>query len=498
MTRSLKPFDKGTVHFCGIGGIGMSGIAEVLYEIGYQVQGSDLKSNDTTKRLQERGIRVIKGQTEENLIDENGRPVELLVASAAVPADNPEIISAKSLRIPIMDRAEMLGEIMRLKWSIGVAGTHGKTTTTTLVSAMLDHGGYDPTVINGGIVNAYGANSRHGEGEWIVAEACEAYGSILHFRPTIGVVTNIDPEHLDYYKTFDNLKRAFRAYLQNLPFYGFGVVCIDDHNAQSLLKDVTDRSIYTYGTSPQADCRARNIRIDSRGSTFDLRINGRLTRKARTVKDIFLPMPGRHNVLNSLAAITIGLRFDMSEKTIKETLANFTGVKRRFTKTGEVDGITIIDDYGHHPVEIKAVLKAARESRSGDKGRRGKIIAVFQPHRYSRLNDLFDEFCNCFNDADIALITDIYAAGEKPIKGREKEDLAQGMTAAGHRKARAFDGDIERLANEIIRVSDSGDLVICLGAGSISKWANALPDAMKALKSNKSESDDPHKRVQSN
>ncbi len=480
MGRSLKPFDKGTIHFTGIGGIGMSGIAEVLSTIGYSVQGSDLKQSKNTERLEKLGIKVFIGQKAENLIDENGKAVELVVASAAVPQDNPEIVTAENKRIPVIDRAEMLGEIMRLKWSIGIAGTHGKTTTTTLVATMLDQADLEPTVINGGIVNAYGTNAHYGEGEWIVAEACEAYGSIQHFRPTIGVVTNIDPEHLDYYGTFDNLKNAFKNYIQNLPFYGFGIVCVDDPEVQSLLKDVTDRSLFTYGTSPQADCRARNIRITPQGCYFDVRINGRLRAQQHEIKNLFLPMPGEHNVLNALAAIAIAQKFRLDDMVIREALQNFQGVKRRFTKTGEVNGVTIIDDYGHHPSEIRAVLQAARNARPNATS--GKVIAVFQPHRYSRLDDLFDDFCNCFNEADVVYITDIYAAGEEPIEGREKEDFVKGLVQAGHRSAHIFEGASGKdLAPVIADTMQKGDLVICLGAGSISLWANDLPAELEKL-----------------
>lgn len=478
------PFDIGTIHFTGIGGIGMSGIAEIMHNLGYQIQGSDHQDSGNVKRLKKLGIPIALEQKEENLTDIDGKSVALVVASAAIPKDNPEMVAARRHRIPIIDRAEMLGEVMRLKWSIGVAGTHGKTTTTSIVSTMLETGDFDPTVINGGIVNAYGTNAKYGKGDWIVAEACEAFGSFTRIRPTIGIITNIDAEHLDYYKTFDNLRNAFRDYLQNLPFYGFGVVCIDDHEVQALIPKVSDRQIFTYGQSPQADVRATQIRFTPEGTFFDVTISGQLKNSDgtnRIVKNMKLNMPGKHNVLNSLVAVTIGAKMGMNDDQLKQGLASFQGVKRRFTKTGEVDGVIIIDDYGHHPVEIEAVLTSARNiTQDTDK----KIIAVFQPHRYSRLHDLFDDFCTCFNDANTVIIADVYAGGEQPIKGFDRDALVNGLIKCGHKHVLPLEHEGE-LPKLIQKYTESGDYVICLGAGDITKWANALPKNLAKLSKKK-------------
>ncbi len=472
------PFDIGTIHFTGIGGIGMSGIAEIMNNLGYQIQGSDISESINVKRLKKLGIPIATTQTKENLVDIDGKTVALVVASAAIPKDNPEMVAARKHRIPIVDRAEMLGEVMNLKWSIGVAGTHGKTTTTSIVGTMLDVGDFDPTVINGGIVNAYGTNAKYGDGDWVVAEACEAFGSFTRIRPTIGVITNIDAEHLDHYKTFDNLRDAFRSYLQNLPFYGFGVVCIDDHEVQALIPKVSDRQIYTYGLSPQADVQAFNIRFTPEGTFFDVMIGGQFKiKKDRMIKNLKLNMPGKHNVLNALVGVTIGLKMGMTDDQIKLGLANFTGVKRRFTQTGKVNGVTIIDDYGHHPVEISAVLTAARQMVSDTSG---KVIAVFQPHRYSRLQGLFDDFCTCFNDANTVIISDVYAGGEQPIKGFDRDALVNGLIKCGHKHVLPLEHERE-LPKLIRQYAEHGDIVICLGAGSITKWANTLPENLEKL-----------------
>lgn len=478
------PFDIGTIHFTGIGGIGMSGIAEIMHNLGYQIQGSDSSDSANVKRLKKLGIQIEVGQKEENLTDVDGKSVALVVASAAIPKDNPEIVAAHQHRIPVIDRAEMLGEVMRLKWSIGVAGTHGKTTTTSIISTMLETGNFDPTVINGGIVNAYGTNAKYGQGDWIVAEACEAFGSFTRIRPTVAVITNIDAEHLDYYKTFDNLRDAFRSYLQNLPFYGFGVVCIDDHEVQALIPKVSDRQIFTYGKSPQADVRATQIRITPDGTFFDVTIGGQLKNSdgtERLIKNMKLNMPGEHNVLNALAAVTIGVKMDMNDEQLKQGLAQFSGVKRRFTKTGEVDGVTIIDDYGHHPVEIEAVLTAARSMLSHPDN---KIITVFQPHRYSRLRDLFNDFCTCFNNANTVIISDVYAGGEQPIKGVDRDALVNGLIKCGHRHVLPLEHERE-LPKLISQYAHDGDIVIFFGAGSITKWANALPKSLEKLSKKK-------------
>ncbi len=468
--RSI-PLETGPMHFIGIGGIGMSGIAEVLHNLGYTVQGSDLSDNANCQRLRAMGIPVATGHAAENI-----GSATVIVYSSAVHTDNPEMVEARSRRLPLVRRADMLAELMRLKWSIAIAGTHGKTTTTSLVSTLLHRAGMDPTVINGGIINAFGTNARLGKGEWLVAEADESDGTFLRLPATIGVVTNIDPEHLDHYGTFDKIRQAFTDFVSGLPFYGFGVLCLDHPEVQALVPKVTDRRLLTYGTSPQADVQATNIRPGRTGGIFDVRVSDRVGKAgARTLADVRLNLFGRHNVLNALATIAIGMELGIPDKVIMQSLANFEGVKRRFTKTGEVGGITVIDDYGHHPVEIAAVLKAARDA-AGD----ARVIAVMQPHRYTRLSSLFDPFCTCFHDADIVRIADVYAAGEPPLPGIDKNALVEGVRAHGHRDVAALEGP-ETLATEIARIAKPGDFVICLGAGSISQWAYALPKQLETL-----------------
>jgi UDP-N-acetylmuramate--alanine ligase len=464
------PLGIGTIHFVGIGGIGMSGIAEILHNLGYTVQGSDISDNANVQRLRDLGIRVFIGQKAENIAD-----AKVVVISTAVKPDNPEVIAARAEMIPVVRRSEMLAELMRLKAAIAVGGTHGKTTTTSLVATMLDAAGLDPTVINGGIINSYGTNARLGDGDWMVVEADESDGTFIKVPATIAVVTNIDPEHLDHWKSFDQLREAFKNFVQNIPFYGFAALCIDHPEVQSLIGRVTDRRIFTFGFSPQADVRAINLRTEIGQSTFDVVIRDRIDHAERVIKDVRLPMVGDHNVSNSLAAITVALELGISDEKIVSAFDGFTGVKRRFTKTGEVDGVTIIDDYGHHPVEIRAVLKAARSAT------RNNVIAVVQPHRYSRLHDLFEDFCSCFNDADTVIVADVYAAGESPIDGASRDALVEGLRNRGHRQVLALDGP-DALAPLIAEHAQQGDLVVCLGAGSISAWANALPAQLEALK----------------
>lgn len=474
-TMSVFPKEFGCLHFTAIGGAGMSAMAELLHQLGYKVQGSDLADGPVMQRLREQGIRVFTEQKAENVMDENGKPVSGIIYSAAVPMDNVELSRARELKIPMIYRSELLSEVMRVKWSVGVAGTHGKTTTTSLVGALLEAGGIDPTVINGGLVNAYGSNIRIGKGEWAVIEADEAFGTFLKLRPTAAIVTNIDPEHLDHYQTFDNVRAAFRQYVENIPFYGFAVMCLDHPEVQKLAAQIADRRIITYGTNRQAEVQALNIRQTPQGSFFDVTINGKLSPTPRTIKNVQMPVPGIHNVLNSLAAMAVALQMGIADETIRQALAKFTGVKRRFTKTGEVNGITVIDDYGHHPVEIAAVLKAARATLPQDG--HGRIIAVVQPHRYSRVHDLLGDFCTCMNDADVAIVADIYAAGEAPIAGAEKEDIVAGLIQGGHKNAMILrkEQDLPELINHIAK---PGDMVICLGAGSITKWAYALPEQL--------------------
>ena len=464
------PTDVGPLHFVGIGGIGMSGIAEVLHTLGYQVQGSDIADSYVIDGLRQRGIKVMIGHSADNLGD-----AAVVVTSTAVKEGNPERDAALERRIPLVRRAEMLAELMRLKHTVAVAGTHGKTTTTSLIAAMLDHGGIDPTVINGGIINSYGSNARLGASDWMVVEADESDGSFLRLDGTLAVVTNIDPEHLDHYGDFEAIKNAFVEFVENVPFYGAAIMCLDHPEVQAILPKIRDRRIITYGFSAQADIRGENVTPHPGGNSFDVVVRAR-DGSLRTIQNIRLPMPGRHNVQNALAAVAVGLEMGMSDAAIAHGFDKFGGVKRRFTKVGEVglnDGVvTIIDDYGHHPVEIAAVLKAARQASEG------RVIAVHQPHRYSRLSNLFEDFCSCFNDADVVGIAEVYAAGEEPIPGATREDLVAGISAHGHRHAEAVldENGLEALVRAEAK---PGDIVVCLGAGTISAWAHGLPERLK-------------------
>jgi UDP-N-acetylmuramate--alanine ligase len=460
--RSL-PQGLGLIHFVGIGGIGMSGIAEVLHNLGYKVQGSDVAEGANTRRLADLGIAIMIGHQDDNL-----GAAEVVVVSSAITPDNAEIAAARARRIPLVRRAEMLGELMRLKWAIAVAGTHGKTTTTSLIGALLETAQLDPTVINGGIINAYGTNTRLGASDWMVVEADESDGTFTRLPAAIAVVTNIDPEHLDHYGDVAALHQAFESFAANIPFYGFAVLCIDHPVVQGMIARLSERRILTYGFSPQADIRAVNLRLADGGTQYDVIIAGRATDKTRTIKGLFLAMYGEHNVQNSLAAIAVAAELKLGDAIVRASLRNFKGVRRRFTKTGEWDGVAIIDDYGHHPVEIAAVLKAARAITAG------KVIAVVQPHRYTRLANLFDGFCTCFNDADVVLVADVYAAGETPIDGIGRDALVAGLSARGHRHAEGIDG-AAALAPAVRALAKPGDMVVCLGAGSITGWANALP-----------------------
>jgi UDP-N-acetylmuramate--alanine ligase len=465
------PVGIGPIHFVGIGGIGMSGIAEILRTQGYQVRGSDMADNANVKRLRGLGIEVAIGHRAENV-----EGAQVVVVSSAVKAENPEVKAARAAFIPVVRRAEMLGELMRLKWSIAVGGTHGKTTTTSLVAAMLDTGGLDPTVINGGIINAYGTNARLGAGDWMVVESDESDGSFLRLPATIAVVTNVDPEHLDHYGTFDALREAFVRFVENIPFYGFAVLCSDHPEVQALIPRVADRRIITYGIGANADVRAINLKLDRSGADFDVTVEHRTTNESRTISGLRLPMFGQHNVQNALAAIAVAQEMGLSDDTIRRALGTFAGVKRRFTKTGEAHGITIIDDYGHHPVEIAAVLRAARQAYGGS----GRVIAVMQPHRYSRLASLKAEFASCFTDADAVIIADVYAAGEAPIEGVNRDMLVSLVSRAGHRDVTPLGapGDLPTL---IWQAARPGDVVVCLGAGNITAWAHALPGQIQQL-----------------
>lgn len=472
--------DIGTLHFVGIGGIGMSGIAEVLHTLGYKVQGSDIGESANVKRLQAQGIKVFVGHDAANIKAADGSNCAAVVISSAIKKDNSELEAARKAKVPIVRRAEMLAELMRLKSAVAIAGTHGKTTTTSMIGQMLETAGFDPTVINGGIVNAYGTNTRMGKTEWMVVEADESDGTFTRLPASVAVVTNIDPEHLDHYGDFENVRKAYRQFIHNLPFYGYAVLCIDHPEVQSMISDITDRKVITYGFNPQADIRATNIDITLDGSKFDVSVSPHLNDgRALELKDVHLSALGEHNVLNSLSAIAIAVEMDVPTALIKKGLADFTGVKRRFTKTGVVKDITIIDDYAHHPTEIETVLKTARRALSASKGR---VIAVMQPHRYSRLHDLFDGFCTCFNDADTVIIADVYAAGETPVEGADKASLVNGIRAHGHRDVRPLP-DKGELAQMIADTAKPGDFVILMGAGDITAWAYALPEQLdEALK----------------
>ncbi len=463
------PEKLGPIHFIGIGGIGMSGIAEVMANLGYTVQGSDANDNANVRRLSENGIRTFVGHRAENV--ENAA---LVVVSTAIRRDNPELVEARERRLPVVRRAEMLAELMRFKSCVAVAGTHGKTTTTSLVATLLDAGNLDPTVINGGIINAYGTNARMGGGDWMVVEADESDGTFLKLPADVAIVTNIDPEHLDHFGSFDAIKDAFRRFIDNIPFYGFAVMCIDHPIVQDLVGHIEDRRIITYGENPQADVRLLDIDLKGGQSRFRVMIRDRRPGFRLEMQDLVLPMPGRHNALNATAALAVAHELGVSEEAIRKALAGFGGVKRRFTRTGEWNGAAIFDDYGHHPVEIAAVLRAARSSTDGN------VIAIVQPHRYTRLQSLFEDFCTCFNDADAVIVAPVYAAGEAPIEGIDRDSLISGLKARGHRDAVALDRP-EDLARLVAGRAGPNDYVVCLGAGTITQWAYALPGELAAL-----------------
>ena len=498
---SQLPLSIGTLHFSAIGGIGMSGIAEILHETGYSVTGSDIAENANIRRLREKGITITIGQTAESLGD-----AAILVISTAIPADNPELLEARRRFLPIVHRAEMLGELMRLRFSVAIAGTHGKTTTTSLVATLLEAGGIDPTVINGGIITGWGSNAKLGKSDWMVVEPFESDGSFERLNPTVAIVTNIDPEHLDHHGSFEALQEAFRHFVASIPFYGFAALCMDHPIVQRLIPKIAERRLVTYGTAATADVRAVNIATMEQNSTdaaaalqpgcgggmcFDVQLSDRMSGTAESLTGITLPMLGEHNVLNCLAAITVALEMGIQTDQIKSGLQRFRGVGRRFeqkyTRSGHAPqlasggSMTIIDDYGHHPVEIKAALAAARMLAG-----KAEVVAVMQPHRYSRLSNLFEEFCGCFNDADRILIADVYAAGEQPVEGASQNDLIDGLIAYGHPAVEALPTP-DALAPMIHAMASAGELqegavVICLGAGSITGWAAALPDQLETLR----------------
>jgi UDP-N-acetylmuramate--alanine ligase len=468
MNRRPVPFDLGPIHFVGIGGIGMSGIAEIMLRIGYVVHGSDAKASANTERLESLGAKIFIGHDATHLDGASA-----VVFSTAIKGDNPEILAARERRLPLVRRAEMLAELMRLQFSVAVGGTHGKTTTTSMIAALLDAGGMDPTVVNGGIINAYGANAKVGEGDWMVVEADESDGTFLRLKSTVAVVTNIDPEHLDHYGDFDAVKAAFQAFVENIPFYGFAVVCTDHPEVQAMTARVENRRLVSYGLNPQAEVRAVNIAMGAGGADFDVVITP-LNAEPTTLADVHLPMAGEHNVSNALAAIAVARELGVTEAAIREGLTGFAGVRRRFTVTGEAGGVRVIDDYGHHPVEIAAALRSARAVTNG------RVIAVVQPHRYSRLSGLFEEFCACFNDADVVIVADVYPAGEAPIEGANRDGLVEGLRRWGHRRVLPLEGP-NALAALVAEEAKPGDLVVLLGAGDITNWAYALPAGLAAL-----------------
>ncbi|MDO9442188.1 MAG: UDP-N-acetylmuramate--L-alanine ligase [Beijerinckiaceae bacterium] len=462
------PRELGSIHFVGIGGIGMSGIAEVLINLGYKVQGSDASENANVKRLRDKGAEIFIGHDAAHL-----GQAAVVVVSTAIQRDNPELAGARERRIPVVRRAEMLAELMRLRQCVAVAGTHGKTTTTSMVATLLDAGGLDPTVVNGGIINAYGTNARLGAGEWMVVEADESDGTFLKLPADVAVVTNIDPEHLDHFKTFDAIKDAFRTLIENLPFYGFAVMCLDHPTVQELVGKIEDRRVITYGENPQADVRLLDVELAGGVSTFNVLIRDRKAASATYLENMTLPMPGHHNALNATAAIAVAYELGMSIDAIRGALAQFGGVKRRFTRTGEWNGALIFDDYAHHPVEVAAVLRAARAST------KSQVIAIVQPHRYSRLQALFESFSTCFNDADAVIVADVYPAGEKPIEGVDRDHLVAAIKAHGHRRALAMSTP-EALPQLVREIAKPGDYIVFLGAGNITQWAYALPEQLAA------------------
>ena len=464
--------DLGTIHFVGIGGIGMSGIAEVMHRLGYKVQGSDAADSYVVEKLRKSGIRVTIGHSPDNLGD-----AAVVVCSTAIKDSNPEVAAAAERRLPRVKRAEMLAELMRMQKTVAVAGTHGKTTTTSMIAALLDGGGLDPTVINGGIINRYGSNARLGKGDWWVIEADESDGSFLRLDGTIAVVTNIDPEHLEHYGSFDAVKDAFVEFIENVPFYGLAVMCVDHPEVQNILSRIRDRRVVTYGFSALADVRADNVQPVPGGSSFDAVVLGR-DGERRTIEGVHVPIPGRHNIQNALAAIAVALELGMADEAIVGGFEKFEGVKRRFTRVGEVGGAVVVDDYAHHPTEIRAVLSAARE------GAEGRVIAVMQPHRYSRLEALMDDFQNAFNDADVVFATPVYPAGEEPIQGVDSTALVEGLRARGHRMVRAV-SDLDDLCEALRDLAAEGDMIICMGAGDITKWAAALPDCLRDTRARK-------------
>ena len=458
MLTTRLPINLGSIHFIGIGGIGMSGIAEVLVNLGYSIQGSDIKRTKITDRLFSLGVKIFYEHKGENVSN-----CSVVVISSAITQENIELTSAKQLGIPIVSRAEMLAELMRMKLNVVVAGSHGKTTTTSLVASITELGNLDPTVINGGVIKAYGSNARLGEGEWMVVEADESDGSFTKLPVTIGIVTNIDKEHLDHYSNFLNLKRAFEKFISSIPFYGVAVCCIDDKHVANVISKVNDRKIITYGFSEKADVTIRNLRINDLGTRFDL------DDKIANIylRDFYLPMIGKHNALNACAAILAASNLSIPIRFIKSALTNFEGVSRRFTKIGYFNGAVIIDDYAHHPAEIEAVISAAKEIA------KKRIIVVHQPHRFSRLKSLFSDFKSCFRGADILGITPVFGAGEPKTDGFDSDALIKSFNKTDRQRIEYIE-DEASFSKFLKNNCDDGDIFLTLGAGSITNWVNNL------------------------
>ena len=474
--KQAFPFNIGTVHIIGIGGIGMSGYAEVLHNLGYKVQGSDQSESANVLRLRALGVRVIIGHAAENIYNEKNELCSVIVKSTAVKDTNPEIIAAHKNKVPVIPRVELVAELMRSKWCINISGTHGKTTTTSMIGHVLEKTGLDPTVMTGGIINAYGTNTRMGMGDWMVVEADESDGTFVKLPSFASIITNIDPDHMDFYGTFDKIKEAFVAYAHNLPFYGFVVACIDHPVVEELLPQFQRKTI-TYGLSEKADIRAVNVQTTPDGMSYDIQFSARLVNFPREIRGVRLSMFGAHNVMNSLTTFAVGHELGLKAGDIAEALVKFSGVNRRFTTTGIVNDITIVDDYGHNPGKVAAAIKTGRDIVTARK--KGRVIAVMQPHRYTRLSTLFDQFCNSFTDADEVIIADVYSAGEEPIAGVNKEALVSCLRKNGS-LVHALENP-QALAPLIQQIAKPGDFVLCLGAGTITQWAHALPKELEKL-----------------
>lgn len=468
------PRDIGPFHIVGIGGIGMSAIAEVMHDRGYVVRGSDLKDSANVKRLRAKGIDCFIGHDAANI-----EGAEFVVLSSAVKEGNPEFDAARERGIPVIRRAAMLAELMRECATVSVTGTHGKTTTTSLIAELLESAGIDPTVISGGIIENWQSNARIGQGEWMVAEADESDGTFTELPTRIGVVTNIDPEHMDYWHTLESLHGAFKTFFDNVPFYGLVVAGLDHPIVREMIaairREQTGKRLLTYGVADDADIRLDNYRVEQGKAVFDATLSDKAPGGARELKGLSLSIPGHYNALNALAALAVSAEIGIPDDRIRASLANFGGVGRRFTHTGDWQGVRIFDDYAHHPVEIAAVLKAARGMTQGN------VIAIVQPHRYTRLKNLFGDFCTCFADADTVIVTPVYSAGEQPIEGIDRDSLIEGLKRQGVGTVLATEDGADAIAGIVADIAASGDLVIGLGAGTITEWTHALPGKLEQL-----------------